>query len=75
MSRTVRTEVGEFLKKNGLDVACAVDGSDDMGKVKAFKGATVLGSFKKLVCVLRGASLAAGSSAVCHRTQMKSVAL
>jgi two-component system chemotaxis response regulator CheY len=35
MSRTVRTEVGEFLKKNGLDVAYAVDGRDGLGKVKA----------------------------------------
>ena len=34
-SSTVRMEVGEFLKKNGLDVAYAVDGRDGLGKIKA----------------------------------------
>jgi two-component system chemotaxis response regulator CheY len=43
-SSTVRTEVGEFLKKNGLDVAYAVDGRDGLGKVKADS------SLKLIVC-------------------------
>jgi len=34
-SSTVRTEVGEFLSRSGLDVAYAVDGRDGLGKVKA----------------------------------------
>ncbi|NBW49570.1 MAG: response regulator [Betaproteobacteria bacterium] len=34
-SSTVRNEVGDFLKKNGLDVAYAVDGRDGLAKLKA----------------------------------------
>ena len=34
-SSTVRNEVGEFLKKNGLDVAFAIDGCDGLSKLKA----------------------------------------
>ncbi|WP_294767936.1 response regulator [uncultured Rhodoferax sp.] len=34
-SSTVRNEVGEFLQKNGLDVAYAVDGRDGLTKLKA----------------------------------------
>jgi len=34
-SSTVRNEVGEFLKSNGLDVAYAVDGRDGLAKLKA----------------------------------------
>lgn len=34
-SSTVRNEVGDFLKKNGLDVAFAVDGRDGLVKLKA----------------------------------------
>jgi two-component system chemotaxis response regulator CheY len=34
-SSTVRNEVGDFLKKNGLDVAYAVDGRDGLSKLKA----------------------------------------
>jgi len=33
-SSTVRAEVGDFLKKNGLDVALAVDGRDGLIKLK-----------------------------------------
>lgn len=33
-SSTVRAEVGDFLKKNGLDVALAVDGRDGLAKLK-----------------------------------------
>ncbi len=33
-SSTVRAEVGDFLKKNGLDVALAVDGRDGLSKLK-----------------------------------------
>ncbi|RFB73129.1 MULTISPECIES: response regulator [unclassified Herbaspirillum] len=33
-SSTVRAEVGDFLKKNGLDVALAVDGRDGLLKLK-----------------------------------------
>lgn len=33
-SATVRTEVGEFLKKNGLDVAYAIDGRDGLAKLR-----------------------------------------
>jgi len=33
-SSTVRTEVGDFLKKNGLDVILAVDGHDGLAKLK-----------------------------------------
>ena len=33
-SSTVRTEVGDFLKKNGLDVILAVDGRDGLTKLK-----------------------------------------
>ncbi|EJL90879.1 response regulator with CheY-like receiver domain and winged-helix DNA-binding domain [Herbaspirillum sp. CF444] len=33
-SSTVRAEVGDFLKKNGLDVALAVDGRDGLTKLK-----------------------------------------
>lgn len=34
-SSTVRNEVAGFLKKNGLDVAEAVDGRDGLAKLKA----------------------------------------
>jgi len=34
-SSTVRNEVGDFLKQNGLDVAFAVDGRDGLDKLKA----------------------------------------
>jgi two-component system chemotaxis response regulator CheY len=37
-SSTVREEVAGFLKKNGLDVATAVDGKDGLSKVKADPG-------------------------------------
>ena len=33
-SSTVRAEVGDFLKKNGLDVILAVDGRDGLDKLK-----------------------------------------
>lgn len=34
-SSTVRNEVGDFLKKNGLIVTLAVDGQDGLAKLKA----------------------------------------
>lgn len=34
-SSTVRNEVGDFLKKNGLTIALAVDGRDGLVKLKA----------------------------------------
>ena len=34
-SNTVRTEVSDFLRKNGLDVITAVDGRDGLAKLKA----------------------------------------
>ena len=34
-SSTVRDEVGGFLRKNGLDVAVAIDGRDGLSKLKA----------------------------------------
>jgi len=34
-SSTVRNEVGEFLKKNGLTVSLAIDGTDGLVKLKA----------------------------------------
>ncbi len=34
-SSTVRNEVGDFLKKNGLNVAFAVDGKDGLSKLSA----------------------------------------
>jgi two-component system chemotaxis response regulator CheY len=34
-SSTVRNEVGDFLKQNGLDVAFAVDGRDGLDKLEA----------------------------------------
>ena len=34
-SATVRNEVGDFLKKSGLDVVTAVDGRDGLDKLKA----------------------------------------
>ncbi len=34
-SNTVRSEVSEFLKANGLGVATAVDGKDGLAKLKA----------------------------------------
>ncbi len=34
-SSTVRNEVGDFLTKNGLNVALAVDGRDGLAKLKA----------------------------------------
>jgi two-component system chemotaxis response regulator CheY len=34
----VRTEVGEFVKKNGLDVVCAVDGRDGLTMVEKVRG-------------------------------------
>jgi two-component system, chemotaxis family, chemotaxis protein CheY len=37
-SNTVRDEVSSFLKKNGLDVATAVDGKDGLSKLKADPG-------------------------------------
>jgi two-component system chemotaxis response regulator CheY len=43
-SSAVREEVAGFLKKNGLDVATAVDGKDGLAKVKADAG------IKLIVC-------------------------
>lgn len=37
-SNTVRDEVAGFLKKNGLDVATAIDGKDGLAKVRADTG-------------------------------------
>jgi two-component system chemotaxis response regulator CheY len=37
-SSTVRNEVGDFLKNNGLTVALAVDGHDGLMKLKADPG-------------------------------------
>jgi two-component system, chemotaxis family, chemotaxis protein CheY len=37
-SNTVRSEVGDFLKKSGLDVAFAVDGRDGLSKLRADPG-------------------------------------
>ncbi len=37
-SSTVRNEVGDFLKKNGLIVTLAVDGQDGLAKLKADPG-------------------------------------
>lgn len=37
-SSTVRNEVGDFLKKNGLAVALAVDGKDGLSKLQADPG-------------------------------------
>ena len=37
-SSTVRNEVGDFLTKNGLDVAFAIDGRDGLSKLKADNG-------------------------------------
>ena len=37
-SSTVRNEVGDFLKKNGIAVAFAVDGRDGLAKLKADPG-------------------------------------
>ena len=34
-SSTVRNEVAEFLQKNGLEVACAIDGRDGLAKLNA----------------------------------------
>jgi len=34
-SNTVRTEVSDFLRRNGLDVITAVDGRDGLAKLKA----------------------------------------
>ncbi len=34
-SSTVRNEVGDFLKKNGLTVTLAIDGADGLAKLKA----------------------------------------
>jgi two-component system chemotaxis response regulator CheY len=34
-SSTVRNEVGDFLKKNGLTVTLAIDGADGLSKLKA----------------------------------------
>jgi two-component system chemotaxis response regulator CheY len=34
-SSTVRNEVGDFLKKNGMEVSFAVDGRDGLTKLKA----------------------------------------
>ncbi len=34
-SSTVRNEVGDFLKKNGLDITSAVDGHDGLSKLKS----------------------------------------
>lgn len=34
-SSTVRNEVGDFLKSNGLNVAFAIDGRDGLGKIKS----------------------------------------
>jgi two-component system chemotaxis response regulator CheY len=43
-SSTVRNEVGDFLKKNGLSVSLAVDGKDGLEKLKADPG------IKLIVC-------------------------
>ena len=43
-SSTVRNEVGEFLKKNGLTVTLAIDGKDGLSKLQADPG------IKLIVC-------------------------
>ncbi len=43
-SSTVRNEVGDFLKNNGLTVALAVDGKDGLAKLQADPG------IKLIVC-------------------------
>jgi two-component system chemotaxis response regulator CheY len=43
-SSTVRNEVGDFLKSNGLEVSFAVDGRDGLAKLKADPG------IKLIVC-------------------------
>ncbi len=43
-SSTVRNEVGEFLKKNGLTVTLAIDGKDGLAKMQADPG------IKLIVC-------------------------
>lgn len=43
-SSTVRDEVAGFLKKNGMDVATAIDGKDGLAKVKSDSG------IKLIVC-------------------------
>ena len=37
-SSTVRNEVGDFLRKNGLDVLLAVDGRDGLAKLQGDSG-------------------------------------
>jgi len=37
-SSTVRDEVGDFLKKNGMSVTLAVDGNDGLSKLKSDPG-------------------------------------
>jgi two-component system chemotaxis response regulator CheY len=41
-SSTVRNEVGDFLKKNGLDVQLAVDGRDGLDKLKSNPGVKLI---------------------------------
>nr|WP_315428080.1 response regulator [uncultured Albidiferax sp.] len=41
-SSTVRTEVGDFLKKNGLTVAMAVDGKDGLAKLQGDPGVKLI---------------------------------
>jgi two-component system chemotaxis response regulator CheY len=43
-SSTVRNEVGDFLKKNGLSVTLAIDGKDGLSKIQADPG------IKLIVC-------------------------
>jgi two-component system chemotaxis response regulator CheY len=68
-SSTVRTEVGEFLKSNGLAVAYAVDGRDGLDKLKADP------SIKLVVCDVNMPNMDGVTMAEKVRSELRNLAV
>lgn len=68
-SSTVRNEVGDFLKSNGLNVAFAVDGGDGLAKLKADP------AIKLVVCDVNMPNMDGLTMAEKVRTELKNTAV
>jgi two-component system chemotaxis response regulator CheY len=68
-SSTVRTEVGEFLKSNGLAVSYAVDGRDGLDKLKADPG------IKLVVCDVNMPNMDGVTMAEKVRSELRNLAV
>lgn len=68
-SSTVRNEVGDFLKSNGLNVAFAVDGQDGLAKLRADP------AIKLVVCDVNMPNMDGLTMAEKVRTELKNAAV